>query len=252
MQGVTKNGLPPGSVSGQSRSARFACTAKRSPMTEGDGREQRVLDHILATTPPNNPAAVVAAIDEFAYNKSWMMNVGDVKGAIVDKAILDCNPKVLLELGTYCGYSATRFASLLKTAGAKLYTVDKSEYNAQIARRVLSHAGLLDTKVDSIVGILGTSIQALRERGVTTFDFVFLDHWKEAYLPDLKLLIEEGFLHKGTVVVADNVLWPGAPDYRKFMQDSKVFDTVEHETTVEYSDTADLVLVSTYKGKGEA
>src|SRR3712207_7228347 len=45
-----------------------------------------------------------------SYGQSFMMNVGDEKGEILDDAIRRAAPKRLLELGTYCGYSALRTA----------------------------------------------------------------------------------------------------------------------------------------------
>lgn len=67
-------------------------------------------------------------------------------------------------------------------------------------------------------------------------------------MSDLKLLIQEGFLRKGSIVVADNCGWPGAPDYLEYMEHTKDFETVRHETNLEYSKTAkDAMLVSIYK-----
>jgi predicted O-methyltransferase YrrM len=43
---------------------------------------------------------------------------------------------------------------------------------------------------------------------------VFPDHDKNAYLSDLELIIDAGWLHPGSVIVADNILVPGAPAYR--------------------------------------
>ncbi len=45
------------------------------------------------------------------------------------------------------------------------------------------------------------------------FDFVFLDHHKDLYLPDTQLLVRVGGIAEGTVVFADNVVFPGCPDY---------------------------------------
>jgi catechol O-methyltransferase len=56
-------------------------------------------------------------------------------------------------------------------------------------------------------------------------------------------------LHTGSIVVADNVGFPGAPQYRAYMreQQGKLFDTVEHKTHLEYqSMLRDLVLESEY------
>ncbi len=83
-------------------------------------------------------------------------------------------------------------------------------------------------------------------------DFVFIDHDKSAYLPDLGRILDQDWLHTGSVVVADNVRVPGAPDYREFMQtkEGRTWRTSEHETHVEYQSLLkDLVLESEYLGR---
>merc|ERR1740129_2672426 len=74
----------------------------------------RLLEHVLAHARQNDAADVVAKVDEFCW-KSPTMNVGDVKGLIVDAALKDMgrSAKVVVELGSYLGYSTVRFASLL-------------------------------------------------------------------------------------------------------------------------------------------
>jgi catechol O-methyltransferase len=82
-------------------------------------------------------------------------------------------------------------------------------------------------------------------------DFVFLDHWKNVYLTDLQRLVNRGWLHPGTIVVADNVGIPGAPKYRSYMkeQQGKEWQTIEHKTHVEYQTLLkDLVLESEFLG----
>ena len=52
-----------------------------------------------------------------------MMNVGDEKGEILDAAIGRAAPQRLLELGTYCGYSALRTARAMPD-GAHLWSLE--------------------------------------------------------------------------------------------------------------------------------
>ena len=52
-------------------------------------------------------------------------------------------PRLLLELGTYCGYSALRMARVMPRE-ARLYSVEFNTANAEIARRILAHAGVDD------------------------------------------------------------------------------------------------------------
>jgi catechol O-methyltransferase len=86
-----------------------------------------------------------------------------------------------------------------------------------------------------------------------TVGFVFLDHDKDAYLPDLQRILQRGWLRAGAVVVGDNIKFPGVPEYRAFMaeQEGLTWRTVEHETHVEYQSLIkDLVLESEYLGDG--
>ncbi|CAD7961378.1 unnamed protein product [Amoebophrya sp. A25] len=56
--------------------------------------------------------------------------------------------------------------------------------------------------------------------GVGSIDILFLDHVKELYLSDLRdaaLFSGAGLLAPGAVVIADNILKPGAPDYKKWV-----------------------------------
>ena len=74
----------------------------------GDGREDALGDYVVANAPAGDLDAAIDAIDRFAYKRSYLINVGDEKGEILDRAIATAQPKLLLELGTYVGYSALR------------------------------------------------------------------------------------------------------------------------------------------------
>jgi catechol O-methyltransferase len=45
------------------------------------------------------------------------------------------------------------------------------------------------------------------------FDAIFIDHVKGLYLQDYKLMLGYGIVPKGGVVIGDNIICPGAPDY---------------------------------------
>jgi catechol O-methyltransferase len=221
----------------------------------GDGREEALGRHVTANATPGDLDDAIRAVDEFCYETSFMMNVGDEKGAILDAAIGRVEPRKLLELGTYCGYSALRTARVMPE-GAHLYSIEFNADNAAIARRILDHAGVADrvTVVEGTLGDGGETVATLESEhgfGPGTLDFVFLDHDKDAYLSDLELIVERGWLRPGAVAVADNVKFPGAPDYRDHMRDHEGRDwrTTDHETHVEYQSLIkDLVLESEYLG----
>ena len=223
----------------------------------GDGREAELAEYVLANAREGDVDDAIRAVDEFCYSRSFMINVGDEKGAILDDAIRRADPRRLLELGTYCGYSALRTARAIPD-DARLVSVEFNADNADIARRILAHAGASD-RVTVVVGTLGDgggTIDALESEhgfGDGSVDFVFLDHDKDAYLPDLERIVDRGWLRDGAIVVADNVKFPGVPEYRKHMraQEGRQWRTTEHETHVEYQSLLkDLVLESEYLGAG--
>jgi catechol O-methyltransferase len=210
----------------------------------GDGREAALRDYVLANARPGDVDDAIRAIDEFCYGESFMMNVGDEKGALLDAAIHRARPERLLELGTYCGYSALRTVRAIAAL---------SGLNS-IARRILDHAGAGD-RVTVVVGTLGDGGDTIatleNEHGFRdgALDFVFIDHDKDAYLSDLERFRERGWLRAGAVVVADNVKFPGVPGYREHMREreGREWRTKEHETHVEYQTLIkDLVLESEY------
>ena len=221
----------------------------------GDGREVAALKWVLEHARKDDIDSVIAAIDEFAYKHSFLINVGDTKGKLMDAAVVKAQPKLALELGAYVGYSALRTARVLPK-GARLISIEFSEANAEITRKMISHAGASDrvTVVHGYIGDGGKTLERLeREHGVGPgkVDFVFVDHAKEAYLPDLKTFLSKGWFHKGTVVVADNIKFPGAPDYLAYMraEEGKSWRSVEHETYAEYQTMLkDIVMESTYLG----
>lgn len=74
------------------------------------GVEEKLRDFILANSEKGNPADVINKIDEFC-DKNWMMNLGPEKGHIVKQAMAKHNIKNVVEIGSYCGYSALVFAN---------------------------------------------------------------------------------------------------------------------------------------------
>jgi catechol O-methyltransferase len=221
----------------------------------GDGREAALLKYVLANARRGDLEDAIRVVDHFAYTRSFLINVGDEKGAILDAAITRARPKRLLELGTYCGYSALRTVRAMPD-DAHLYSIEFNADNAAIARSILEHAGVHGrvTIVHGTLGDGGKTVDTLKTRhgfGPGALDFAFIDHAKEAYVPDLEAILREGWLRTGAVVVADNVKVPGAPEYHAFMRtnEGKLFRTREHAAHVEYQTLIkDIVLESDYLG----
>lgn len=220
----------------------------------GDGRETAAADYVVTNARPGDIRDALAKIDDYAYEKSFLVNIGDEKGALLDAAVRRSDPRLALELGTYCGYSALRMAAVAPSA--RILSVELSAANAQVAQRIWNHAGVSD-RITCVVGTVGDGGRTLdilqSEFGLAAgaLDFLFIDHDKNAYLADLQAIIDRGWLRRGSIVVADNVGFPGAPKYRAYMreQQDRLWRTVEHNTHVEYQSLMpDLVLESDYLG----
>ena len=188
----------------------------------GDGREEDCAKYVLKHAKAGDIHDAIRTIDKYAYQKKFLINVGDKKGAILDRVIQKARPKRVMELGAYVGYSALRIASQLPQGG-HLFSIEFNPANAEIARRIVAHAGAADkiTFINGRLGDGGKTLNALRDQygfSASCLDVIFIDHAKEAYLPDLQSMLSAQWLHSGTVVVADNVRFPGAPEYKSYME----------------------------------
>lgn len=140
-------------------------------------------------------------------------------------ASMDPPPTVLVELGTYIGNSALAWGDLLRSTNLgkadkvpQVFAVEPEAEFVEIARDFVDLAGLSDIVV-VIKGFSGEFLRTLKsEHGVDKIDVLFMDHWEDAYLPDLRLVEELGFLHPGSLILADNTDVPGAPEYLEYVR----------------------------------
>lgn len=91
------------------------------------------------------------------------------------------------------------------------------------------------TQVELIVGRSEEVIPRLREQhGLQCIDFVFMDHRKRCYLRDLQLLEEHGLLADRATVLADNVVFPGAPHFLQYAKTCGKYRCRVHRASLEY------------------
>jgi catechol O-methyltransferase len=217
-----------------------------------DGREANCLAYVKKNARRGDSQDVLNMIDRFGWTEEWLMNVGDNKGEVLTEEVRKKQPIVALEIGAFVGYSAIRIASSLPENG-RLYSVEISPANAAIAREMVSYAGL-ESKVTIIEGTVTTALKSFVQKNhLLPFDFVFIDHAKEYYLSDFKYLLQEHLLAANAVIVADNIIFPGAPDYRLFVNSDKSrFESVEYNRKLEYSTMDDIIMVTKLVGGSQA
>ncbi|EPS34737.1 hypothetical protein PDE_09701 [Penicillium oxalicum 114-2] len=188
------------------------------------GREAKLLHFIYGQPNLENirgsPQKVLDLMNEFETDHH-MMTVGMSKGKIVTDLIDEIKPKVMIELGCYVGYSAILFGDAVRrNGGARYLSLELNPEWAAIANMLIELAGLRDF-VRVIVGRSDESLAQLYLSGeVTRIELLFLDHYKPAYTTDLKLCEHHGMIRPGSVLAADNVLYPGNPPYLEYVRSS--------------------------------
>lgn len=202
------------------------------PRQEGDGRETRVLEFL--TSHPSfpelrgNPPKILAAMDTFAATQDFLISVGPDKERILTEIIHKEKPRVLVEVGGYIGYSAILFADAMRRAvdaagssepAPHVWSLEFRPDYAAVAAEVIDIAGLSEF-VTIVTGPAEESLRRLQAEGTWKqgVDVLFLDHVEDLYVQDLKVCEELGLLKAGTLVLADNVVRPGAPDYVKYVR----------------------------------
>ncbi|KAF3027434.1 hypothetical protein E8E15_009150 [Penicillium rubens] len=165
-----------------------------------------------------HPQKVIDLIHEFEKDYHFM-NVGAEKGKVVTKLIDELKPKTMIELGCYVGYSAILFGEAVRRNGGERYlSLELNPEFAAIANMLIELAGLRDF-VSIIVSRSDLSLHKLLTSGeVKKVELLFIDHYKPAYTTDLKLCEHLGAIVPGSVLAADNVIYPGNPPYLEYVR----------------------------------
>ena len=126
---------------------------------------------------------------------------GHVQGRILSLMSRLLAPRLVLDIGTFTGYSALCMAEGLAPDGV-LHTIDIKGPLAPLVDRYVRKAGFHERIHQHIAPALGV---IPRIEGV--FDLVFIDADKQNYSAYFDLVIER--MRPGGMIIADNVLWSG-------------------------------------------
>lgn len=126
---------------------------------------------------------------------------GHVQGKYLEFISWMLQPKYILEIGTFTGYSAICLAKGLQSGG-ELHTIELREADAQLSRENFRRANL-DNQIHLHIGNALDIIPSLD----FTWDLVFIDADKTAYTEYYELLLPR--LNRNGLIIADNVLFHG-------------------------------------------
>jgi predicted O-methyltransferase YrrM len=159
----------------------------------------------------------------YAHYEDSAMLSGFFQGRVLSMLSHMIRPSVVLEIGTYLGYSTLCLAEGLADGG-RVITLDIQEDTNAVARSYVGKTEY-DKKIVFLLGNAVDIIPTLPE----TLDLVFIDADKPNYSNYYDLVIDR--LRPGGFIIADNVLWSG-----------KVLDEEKDENTQALHDFNQMVL----------
>lgn len=158
-------------------------------------------DYVLRHTPKESE--ILYQINRETHLKVMQprMLSGHFQGQLLKFLVEMIEPKTILEIGTYTGYSAIAMAEGLPENGI-LTTIDT---NVELEKMIDSFVCKAELK-NKIVQLTGNALEIIPTLK-QSFDLVFIDADKRNYKNYLDLVIDK--VNSGGYILTDNVLWSG-------------------------------------------
>ncbi len=128
---------------------------------------------------------------------------GHLQGRILKMLVRMINPRRVLEIGTFTGYSAISMAEGLLHPDGKVYTIEIDDEMEDFVRNSINGS---DFK-DNIEWIIGDARKIIPTFENEFFDLAFIDADKRYYWEHFNLLLPK--IAPGGFILADNTLWGG-------------------------------------------
>jgi predicted O-methyltransferase YrrM len=147
--------------------------------------------------------ALLQEINDYTtqQHREPQMLSGHLQGKVLEMISCMIQPRRILEIGTFTGYSALCLAKGLTDDG-KLHTIDIREEDVQLAKSYFDRS-VYGKKIISHCGSAAAIIPQLNE----TWDLVFIDADKPAYIEYFNLVFPR--LRKNGFILADNIFFHG-------------------------------------------
>ena len=160
---------------------------------------------------------------------------GHLQGQLLSMISQMIQPKSILEIGTYTGYSAICLAKGLGIDGV-IHTIEKNPEHETMAKKYFLEAGI-EHQVNYHPGNAMDIIPELKE----VFDLVFIDADKDNYLNYYNLVLDK--LKPGGYILVDNVLWSGKVLTKPDSKDKEALGIIEFNDFIQQDEQVDNVLL---------
>ncbi|MFT4155935.1 O-methyltransferase [Parafilimonas sp.] len=158
-------------------------------------------DYASTHTSPLDDVLMKIYEDTMASHPHAHMISGPVQGKFLECISSLLQPKYILEIGTFTGFSAICLAAGLQ-AGGELHTIELREEDADTAWKNITAAGMND-KIHLHTGDAREIVKTLPHR----WDLVFIDADKTSYITYYEEAVMR--LSERGLILADNVLFHG-------------------------------------------
>ncbi|MBT4779341.1 MAG: class I SAM-dependent methyltransferase [Polaribacter sp.] len=160
---------------------------------------------------------------------------GAYQGRILSMISKLIQPKNVLEIGTFTGYSALSIAEGLPKDGT-LFTIDRNEELAELQQKYFNKSRFTN-QLKSYVGNAIEIIPTLHQK----FDLVFIDADKSNYTNYFHLII--GKMNSGGIILSDNVLWYGKVAEKADEKDEDTIALQAYNTLLNTDDRLETVML---------
>lgn len=130
------------------------------------------------------------------------MASGHLQGRLLKMLVTMIRPRLVLEIGTYSGYSALCMAEGLPEGGM-LHTFEINDEQEEFTRPWFDNSPW----ADKIRFHIGDALELLPRLNLTGFDLAFVDGDKRLYTDYYEMILPR--LNPGGYIIADNTLWDG-------------------------------------------
>jgi len=141
------------------------------------------------------------------------MASGHLQGRLLKMLVSMVQPKNILEVGTFSGYSAICMAEGLQEGGM-VYTFEINDEQEDFTRPWIEGSPV----AHRIRFIIGDAITEAPKLGIV-FDMAFIDGDKRTYRESYEMALS--LVRKGGFILADNTLWDGHVVDRAYQRDAQ-------------------------------
>ena len=162
---------------------------------------------------------------------------GHLQGKLLEMFVRMMRPKRVLEIGTFTGYSALSIARGLDD-DALLDTIEVDDELEDIAASFFEKSEY-GSRIRQHIGSALDVVPRLGE----CYDMVFIDGDKREYPAYYDMLLDGGYVHSGSFLMADNILWYGKVAEPVAHNDKHTEAIIEFNRKVVEDDRVDNVII---------